>query len=330
VKIAIHCNQFDGRSSGKATYDYGMGLRNLLNHEVVFITSLQNKNEGLPKLKSQFEVVTYDKPPIHNQFPSGQIETNHIIEKIIEENKVDFIHLIKSGQYDNIVPTNCRSGVHCWFLMNEPHGNIYAGLSEQIARKFGKVLYVPFIIKNCHPTKNLRKELNIPEDAMVIGRHGGYDTFNVSFVQESVKQILNFRNDIYFVFLATDKFYEHERIIYLPWTGVEQEIFNFIHSCDVMLHARSGGETFGSACGEFSVANKPVITWTGEGDTIYYDDCHIELLRDKAILYNNAQELMDILYSIDKSFIKNNEWDMYSNQFSEKNVINKYKEVFLS
>ena len=213
--------------------------------------------------------------------------------------------------------------------MHEPHGTVYAGVSEYLARKFGQTLYVPHIVKNYNPTKNLRKELNISDDSLIVGRHGGYDSFNVPFVQNCVKQILNFRKDIYFIFLATNKFYEHERIIYLPWEGTEEKIFNFIHSCDVMLHGRIGGETFGLACGEFSAANKPVITWTGEGDPTY-DKNHIEILGEKAILYKDEQELMDTLYSINKSFIENNNWDMYSNRFNEKNVINKYKEIFLT
>ena len=328
MKIAIHCNQFDNRGSGKVPYDYGVGLKNLLGHEVIFITSLQNENEGLKKIKQQFETVVYDKPPIHNQSQSNQIETNRLIEQIVEKNKIDLIHLIKSGQYDNIVPSNCKSCVHCVFLMTEPHGNVYAGVSEYIAKKFGKTLFVPHIIKNYVPTKNLRKELNIPENAMVIGRHGGSDAFNVEFVQESVKQILNFRKDLYFVFLSTKKFFEHERIIYIPWVETEEEKFNFIHSCDVMLHGRIGGETFGLACGEFSVANKPIITWTGEGDPTY-DKNHIEVLKDKAILYKDQQELVDVLYSIDHKFIKDNSWDMYSKSFNEKTVIDKYEEVFL-
>ena len=30
--------------------------------------------------------------------------------------------------------------------------------------------------------ENLRKELNIPDNSLIIGRHGGSDTFNLNFV----------------------------------------------------------------------------------------------------------------------------------------------------
>ena len=47
------------------------------------------------------------------------------------------------------------------------------------------------------------------------------------------------------------------------------------------------------------------------------------------ILYNDEQELLDILYSIDHSFINSHNWDKYSDKFSESMVINKFREVFL-
>jgi predicted dehydrogenase len=38
---------------------------------------------------------------------------------------------------------------------------------------------------------------------------------------------------------------QHERVIFIPWAIEQQDIFNFIHACDIMIHARSAGETFG-------------------------------------------------------------------------------------
>jgi len=330
MKIGIHCNQFDGRGSSKASFDYGVALQTILNHDPIFITSSQNKNEGLKNIQSRFNVVTYNMPPIHNQMPEQIIQTKSILSNIIDSEKIEFLHMIKSGQNDNVTTNNCKIGIHCVFLMNEPHGSVYAGVSKWIAEKFNQILYVPHIIKNIQPTKNLRKELNIPETSLLIGRCGGADSFNVDFVKEAIKIVLEHKKDIYFLFLSTNKFIEHERVIFFPWVETEQEKFNFIHSCDAMIHARHGGESFGLACGEFSVANKPVITWSGIGDIWPHDKNHLEVLGDKALIYNDLQELVDILYNIDKSFINSHNWDMYSKDYNEEVVINKYKEVFLS
>jgi hypothetical protein len=47
MNIAIHCEQFDGRGSGKAPLDYGIALKSILGHNISFITSNKSKNEGI-------------------------------------------------------------------------------------------------------------------------------------------------------------------------------------------------------------------------------------------------------------------------------------------
>ena len=329
MKIGIHGNGFDGRGTGKVPLDYAIGLQTILNHEPVFITSGQSSNEGLSKIKSKFKVVTYDTRPIHEQSRIEQLNTKQILSTIVESEKIDVLYMVKSGQNDYVTPDNCKTGIHCVFLMTEPHGTTYAGVSEWIAKKFNQPLFVPHIIKNINPIKNLRIELNIPSDALIVGRCGGMDTFNIEFVKDAIKIVLEHRSDIYFVFLSTSKFIDHERVIFLPWVETEQDKFNFIHTCDVMLHARHGGESFGLACGEFSIANKPVITWSGIGDIWPHDKSHLEILGEKAIIYNNKQDVVDILYSIDKPFINSHVWDMYSSEYNEKTVITKFNSVFL-
>ena len=81
MKIGIHCNQFDGRGSSKASFDYGVALQTILNHDPIFITSSQNKNEGLKNIQSRFNVVTYNMPPIHNQMPEQIIQNQIYIIK---------------------------------------------------------------------------------------------------------------------------------------------------------------------------------------------------------------------------------------------------------
>ena len=96
----------------------------------------------------------------------------------------------------------------------------------------------------------------------------------------------------------------------------------FINSCDAMLHARHQGETFGLAPAEFSVRNKPVITWT-QGR----DGAHIEMLGSKGIYYNNETELLDVL----NNFVPDNtkDWNAYG-EYNPENVMNIFKNVFLT
>jgi hypothetical protein len=119
-------------------------------------------------------------------------------------------------------------------------------------------------------------------------------------------------------------FLSHERAIFLPGNPDPEFKTRFINSCDAMIHAQRLGESFGLACGEFSSRDKPVITFGGS-----YGRSHIEILGDKALLYNNKQELVLILLSLTKQFIGARNWDSYSEQFAPGPVMEKFKRVFL-
>lgn len=324
MKIGIHSNQFDGRGTGKVPLDYGLGLRNLLGHEVVFITSGLSANEGLARISKEFETFTYDKKVGVN---TGE-EVNQALSNIIEREGIDFIHLLKAGNDDGVAPKNCKTGVHCIFDMKFKHGDIYAGVSDYLAKKFGQSAFVPHIIKNYSPSEDFRDKHNIPKNALVFGRHGGPSKFDLPFAHLAVAKILELRKDVWFAFLSTDKFIEHPRAIFIPWVSSEQDTFNFIHGCDAMIHARSDGETFGLACGEFSAANKPVITWSG-GDYQHYDKAHIDQLQGRALLYNDQYDLFEYFKQLTREYILDNDWDTYTEVFSEKNVTDQYNKTFL-
>ena len=59
---------------------------------------------------------------------------------------------------------------------------------------------------------------------------------------------------------------DHPNIIYLDPIFDLQEKSNFIATCDVMLHARGGGESFGLSIAEFFFHNKPVLAPNFGGD----------------------------------------------------------------
>jgi hypothetical protein len=83
-----------------------------------------------------------------------------------------------------------------------------------------------------------------------------------------------------------------------------------------MIHARFLGESFGLACGEFSIKNKPVITY---GNCLHR--CHINILGDKAILYNNKKELIDIFNDYPLYYADDKEMDCYSQKYNPTAVM---------
>jgi hypothetical protein len=171
--------------------------------------------------------------------------------------------------------------------------------------------------------KNLREELGIPSQAIVFGRHGGSDSFDIPFAHIAIQEILKLRSDLYFLFLGTARFCEpHPRIIHLPATADVEEKARFILSCDAMLHARLSGETFGLAIGEFSALNKPVITYDQS-----HERAHLEILADRGLYYSDATTLISLLWNFTPQPSSN--WQVYSDLFTPGYVMNQFKDVFL-
>ncbi len=318
MRIAIQNHRLDGRGTGRSCYDYALGLLRR-GHSVIFVASKVCENIAATKLEALGSVVLYDGA-------EGCV-TREEIERIVERHDIDFMHLISYGLNENIAPRNCRTGIQCVFDMSQPHGDVYAGVSNYLANKFSRNVVVPPIVSICAPTGTIREKYGIPKNACVFGRHGGRQEFNLPFVHKAVEHVLHQRKDVYFLFLSTDKFIDHERAIFIPWVESDQDVSNFINSCDAMLHGRRMGETFGSAIGEFSLLGKKVLTWDGGSETALYDTAHLEHLGDAALVYSESSVRNDLL-SFDRTYSASG-LDRYSARFNERNVIDIFERIFL-
>ncbi len=195
-----------------------------------------------------------------------------------------------------------KTAIHCVFSMAAPHGDVYAGVSEVIAKKYGKTLYVPHMISihKHNPGGDYRKFFRIPESATVFGRYGGRHTLDINILKKAITEVVEERNDYYFIFVNTDRFVTHERVIYIDnITDVETKN-RFINTCDAMVHGRIMGESFGLAIGEFSVNNKPIITYSGP----MRDNNHLTILKDNGIYFSTLKECKTVLLSFDKELYK--------------------------
>lgn len=312
MKIGINPGQLDSRGMSTVSYDYACALRDILGHEPIIVTSRPKSTYPIEAF-SQFHPCLYDDP---TELPS-----------IIEKEKIDLLYMTKAGNRDTITPTNVKTAIHCVFDMREPHGTVYAGVSEWLAKFFNKELWVPHIINLPKTDATLHDELSIPRDAFIVGRLGGYEQFDVKMAHAAVKTALEKRPDLWAIFLNTRPFIDHPHAKFIPFQADRMYKSKFINTCDAMLHARSDGETFGLAIGEFSSFNKPIITF--DADYWWYMRAHIHALGDRAILYKNEAELTSYLLQIDKEYISGVDWDRYSIPYSPTNVINQFNEVFL-
>jgi len=94
----------------------------------------------------------------------------------------------------------------------------------------------------------------------------------------------------------------------------------FINTSDAHLHARFEGESFGLTCAEYSICNKPIITYGSSKEKN-----HIFILKEKGIYYNNAVELVNIILNFT---LQDKDYNAYKD-FSPKKIIDKFKSVFL-
>lgn len=245
------------------------------------------------------------------------------LDKKIKEHKCDAVYIQKCGKKDDgrFVP-NVPNLIHVVGWENDPHGAAYAYVSKWMSDKCSnsKHPYVPYIVDLPYSDEDLRKEYDIPKDAIVFARLGGLHGWDIQFAEEAIQYILEQRNDVYFLFAQTRKFSNHKRAIFIDEVTDLLEKRKFINTSDAMIHARYVGESFGMACAEFSFCNKPVITYFGSNERN-----HIDTLGENGMYYNNYEDLVKILMNFEK---KNGYFNCYK-EFSPENVMKKFKEVFV-
>ena len=324
MKIAFHSYQLGDRGTEICLYKYAKYNQEILGNESIVISTSSRPTPSLPRFKD-FKTILYPEIWI-NDGKNDLLRSK--MERIVEDEKIDAFYAIKGGEDDGFMPKNCKRLAHAIFRMDQPHGDVYAGVCKYISDKHGGIHpYVYHIIETPTVDDDLRQQLGISKNAFVFGRHGGYDTFSINFVKHVIAHAVHTRSDIYFLFLNTEKFIDHERVIHLPMTIDEIEKTKFINTCDAMMHARLDGEIFSLSTAEFSIRNKPVITWNGYDPQ--YDRGHIEILKDKAIYYQTPQDLFDIISFIDKNYVNTRNWDAYGETFSAKEVMSQFDRIFI-
>jgi len=316
-KIGFDAGLMSLRGTHIAIFDYALQNQKILGNEsIVFYDrrSEQVQPSVFQKFQREFRLVPYD------QFSE--------VQKIPELKLIDAMYLIKSGERDNYMLPGVPNLMHAVFpqKIDEMHGSIYAYVSKWLSDECsnGKIPYVPHMIDLPVGSKSMRPDLGIPENATVFGCYGGSDSFNLGFVKKAIAELVECNPQIYFLFMNIDRFIDHSQVIFLPGNSDPAFKSSFINACDAMIHARGIGESFGLACGEFSMHNKPVITYA-----LSPQRNHIDTLGSKAILYKGPHELKKIFLGFDRAWHQNQSWDCYSQEFSPAVVMQKFAAVFL-
>lgn len=309
--VAFDSGHLCERGTDVALWDYADLNETLLGNRSIVCCPASAPTTCLDRFRERFDVVLY-----------RSVES---LERQLAS--VDVYYRIAHGAFDANWPLpiveGMRSVVHAVFTAHEPHGDVFAAVSEFVAqRSHVDVPVVPHVVRlPAASSRDFRAELRIPRDAIVFGRHGGTDSFDLPFAHEAVRRVAREREDAWFLFVNTNPFDDHPRVIFHPPILEPSDKTPFIDACDAMLHAREMGESFGLACAEFSIRNKPVITWFCGRDRY-----HIDVLRDRGIYYTGFEDLYQTL----SNFVpKPGDYDAYSSRFSPEAVMTRFSDVFL-
>lgn len=329
MNIGFCVRHFTERGTEVAIYDYADYNEKILKNKsyIIYFSDDFRKRQGwafchrqsFPKFQARFEMI--------------QVNDIGEMRGIIEKYKLNFFHTLTAGEtepmyrfHDKNLWGSCKTIKHCVFNTLGKEADYYITIGETLNHRFGTNLKViPHIVHLPKHERNMRERLGIPKDAIVIGRHGGFDSFDVGMAKNAIQHFLGLEEEsknVYFLFVNTAKFiHNHPRVKHLDLVVDLEEKVEFINTCDAMIHARQIGETFGLAVAEFSFMNKPVIT------TTCGDREHLHILGNRAIIFETMGELVDILKNIRERIAIRSDWNAYE-AYSPERVMDKFRDIY--
>ena len=322
MKIAFQSNQLSLQGTEIALYDYAYFNQKILGNESIVVFEKNNPHNNADVIR-KFE----------KEFPTVGYEKFGDVDDIVRQHRADLLYCIKSGKKDGKISRVVPTMVHAVFPtpITQVHGAAYAFVSEWLSLicANNKVPAVPHMVHfpplRESVTPDLRTELGIPGSATVFACYGGPRSFDVAFVQkEVIPRVLDERSDIYFAFLNIEKFIEHPRVLFLPGSSDIEYKMRFINTSDAMLHARQAGESFGMACAEFSILNKPIFAYAKSRDKN-----HLMVLGKRGFIYAHAEELTQMLLSFDREAAATQDWDCYSQHFNPEKVMELFDQYLI-
>jgi hypothetical protein len=322
-RVGFFVRHFGERGTEVSVYDYADCNETILNNKSIILHFPKHKYQSYnyPFIDAVFE-------KFKNRFEMIEVNEFSEVNTVCADKNIPYFYMQTAGgpeppAFDARIYVP-KFFVHCVFITTHPFGDVYGPISDQINKKCGtQYPMLPYMIRVGDTTEDLRAELNIPKEAKVFGRYGGVKEFDIGFVKEAVIELARENPVMYFIFMNTEQFcHDLPNVIFLPRQHDLYEKRKFINTCDAFLHGREGGETFGLAVGEFALCKKPIITTKGS-----FDNAHLEILQNDAVLYTNKDDLKYILWSFESD-----KYDMRHNgylQYKPDVVMNIFDKVFL-
>ena len=158
---------------------------------------------------------------------------------------------------------------------------------------------LPLPVEDQISTDDLRVELGIPKDEIVVGFHQRIDDAIVSSIPLEAISHLECKKPLLLIMGGGKKYREIARnfnlpAMFLPHDSDWLKISKFLKTIDIYTHGRADGETFGTVLAEAMVYEKPVIThYSRKGS-----NAHVETIANGGFFAYSVSEytfLLDML-----------------------------------
>ena len=314
--VAFLVRQANLRGTGVAAFDYAVGCERQLGRRAVMLLQDGAAHDplALARLRESFTLAFY--------------RDLDDLDRVLERIGAELVYVQKGDGRDRWTARSTPTAVHQVFpaWAKDVHGSAYAYVSRWLARVCAgaDAPAVPHVVALPGAAGDLRESLGIPADALVLGCHGGADSFDLAIARRALARALDARRDLCFVGLNLTPFLAHERARFLPGVTDLGAKRQFIESCDAMLHARRRGETFGLAVAEFSLCNRPVLTSARSPER-----AHLDMLGDAALTYRGERDLLRLISQLDRRELSQRDWDRYSRDYAMEPVMARFDDVFL-
>jgi glycosyltransferase involved in cell wall biosynthesis len=321
--IGFYVPMFYSRGTDTALFNYAIGNRDVLGNESIILYKTEPTNNMGVTMK---KIMTDNFDCIHVRSPTETAQ-------VCRAKGISVIYTLTDG----ITPNELNfKNKRQWFGVKTVEHLVFGGnitsadriafVSQELQQRTKINLpVVPHIVTLPNPADiDVREKLGIPKESLVIGRHGGYETFDIDFVKKTVVEHVKWFPNVHYIFMNTQRFINHKRVHFIPGTANQHEVSSFIKVCDCMIHARTRGETFGLSIAEFSFHNKPIITY---GKSIERN--HLDLLNGLALVYNNEEDLVEILTKLPETLEQTKDWRGYIEYTPEK-IMKVFEKVFIS
>lgn len=231
-RILFYTPQLCERGTEVAVYDYADGAELILGMQawVAYDAYAWNNFEGtVDRFERRFGIRLV---ALERGFDD--------VDGVLQRHGIRLLHCLRAeglSSHVSRVP-GVRTLVHAVFDGSDTReGDVHARISDSVP---GSAEVVPHIVRPISQPFDgpcLRNELHIPEDAIVFGRHGAYETFDIEIAREAVMAIATVRPDVYFLLLHTPPFAQPPlpNIIHLPRTSDPERKAAFLRTCDAMV-----------------------------------------------------------------------------------------------